>query len=74
LSFQRERSPIGTEEDGGWRNVEKNNGVSGTDVVIYSPTNGERAFFGEINCDSDFTTSSGGWCWSLVLERVRVLT
>jgi hypothetical protein len=59
--LERERSPIGAEENGGWRNVENDDGVSGTDVMIDSPANSESAFFGKVNGDSDLTASTGGW-------------
>ena len=61
LSLERERAPVRAEEDGGGGHVEDDDGVSGADVVIDGPANGEGAFFGEVDGDSDFTAGAGGW-------------
>ena len=41
--------------------MEDDDGVSGPDVVIDGPANGEGAFLGEVDGDSDFTAGAGGW-------------
>ncbi|KAL0836060.1 hypothetical protein Bca101_087949 [Brassica carinata] len=42
------------EEDGGGGDVEEDDGISGTDVVIHGPADGVGAFFREVDCDSSF--------------------
>ena len=44
--FEGERSPVGAVEDGGWGDVEEDDGVSGADVVVHGPADGEGAFVG----------------------------
>ena len=57
---RRLRAPVGAEEDGGGGDVEDDDGVSGADVVIDGPADGEGAFLREVDCDSDFTAGAGG--------------
>ena len=57
---RRLRAPVGAEEDGGGGDVEDDDGVSGADVVIDGPADGEGAFLGEVHCDADFTAGAGG--------------
>ena len=58
--LEREGAPVGAEEDGGGGDVEDDDGVSGADVVIDGPADGEGAFLREVDCDSDFTAGAGG--------------
>ncbi|KAF2543448.1 hypothetical protein F2Q68_00031098 [Brassica cretica] len=49
-----EELTFSAEEDGGGGDVEEDDGISGTDVVIHGPADGVGAFFREVDCDSSF--------------------
>lgn len=59
----RERAPVGAEEDGGGGHVDEDDGVSGAEVVVDGPADGEGGLVGEVDGDPDLAAGEGGWCW-----------
>ena len=61
-------SPVGAVKDAGGTDVEENDGVSGTEVLLDRPLDGVGTLVAEVDGDGDPTLSSGGggggggWC------------
>ncbi|KAF2292123.1 hypothetical protein GH714_013305 [Hevea brasiliensis] len=58
--MELDRAPVSAIQDGGRTDMEKDDGVTGAEVVINSPLNSISAFIAEINGDGDSALCSGG--------------
>ena len=52
-------APVGAEKDGGWADVEEDDGVAGADVVVDSPTDGVGALVREVDGDAKLAAGAG---------------
>ena len=55
-----DRAPVGAEEDGGGADVEEDDGVAGSDVVVDGPAYSVSRLVGEIDGDADLAAGAGG--------------
>jgi hypothetical protein len=55
-----ERAPVSTEENGCRADVEENDSIPGTDVVVDSPADSVGRFIGEVNRDADLAAGTSG--------------
>lgn len=52
-------APVGAEEYGSGADVEEDDGVSGTEIVVDRPTDGVGTLVGEVDGDADLAAGSG---------------
>lgn len=57
-------APVSTVEDGSGAHVEQNNSISGAEVVMDGPLDGESRFVAEIDGDADLALGVGGGSFS----------